>query len=145
MGLALPRYSAADTQTNLRLGVGHTKSKQTAYYAMTFDRYWTKHGFYRLEMGAWTPNQAGQQSAFLGGFGIGVTEGNLDTFHMQVYLGVVALSRGDNLLSAPFNFTQEFGVGYDQFGFGIKHISNAGLYQPNIGRDFIYFNYRLDF
>lgn len=136
---------ANEINMNVRGGLGHNKSADTAFYSVAFDEYWSKHGFKRLELGGWSPQNQGQVSAFYGGAGIGAREGTRDGFNMLVYLGVLAVSRGDTLLSAPFNFTQEFAVGYDRLSIGIKHISNAGIAQPNIGRDFIFLNYRIDF
>jgi hypothetical protein len=136
---------ASELDLNVRGGLGHLRSEGTAFYSLAFDEYWSKHGFKRLEVGGWSPNNQGQASAFYGGGGVGVREGSADAFNMQVYLGILAVSRGDTLLSAPFNFTQEFSVGYERLSVGIKHISNAGIATPNVGRDFFFLNYRIDF
>lgn len=138
-------FADDNTYLNFRGGVGHSRSEDVSFFSVSIDDYWSKHGFKRVELGTWITDKEGESSAFYGSAGIGAMEGERNGFNMTVYLGLAVISRGDSMLSAHVNFTEEFTIGYDRFSVGIKHISNAGLQLPNIGRDFLFLNYRMEF
>lgn len=97
----------------------------------------------KTEGGFWIDNTkkpGAKSSAFIqGSLGVEPTAG---AFYANVFQGIAAISSPDSVLGGPVQFVEEAGVGIrdkDKFvGVGIfyKHISSAGIFKPNLGRDF---------
>jgi len=63
-------------------------------------------------------------------------------FYAQFYIGVGVLIPTDSYLGGPIQFTEDFSIGIrdndkKSIGVAYKHISSAGIFVPNVGRDFI--------
>jgi hypothetical protein len=98
---------------------------------------------WQIEGGGWTDSKEkyGRKEAFFGATSLGV-DVKCGLIFAQSLWGVGAISQRDSLLGSYFNFTHDLIVGvYDKedrrVGLGWKHLSNAGIFKPNIGRDFI--------
>lgn len=60
---------------------------------------------------------------------------------IEGFTGIGALSHSDNRLGGRFQFTEIGTLGYGKFGLSYQHISSAGIYSVNTGRDFILTSY----
>lgn len=96
---------------------------------------------YQLEVGTFNDNINDFKTVY-GGPSLGLTTGG-DNFYVKVFSGPVFVSYTDQHLSTPVEFNTDFEIGIKDgrgvnIGIGYKHMSNAGIVGPNIGRDFIY-------
>lgn len=78
------------------------------------------------------------------GFGqIGTVVHPFEWFYFENFFGPGAISQTDSRLGSHFQFGLDLGVGFREphtkatIGVNYKHISNAGIKQPNLGRDFV--------
>lgn len=98
--------------------------------------------FWRTEFGGWVDTAgSGRGSSAFGSQMLGVNAEN-EFFYAQGAAGVALLSNTDSFLGGNIAFTETASIGINgshntKVGVFYKHISNAGLYDPNIGRDFI--------
>lgn len=102
---------------------------------------------YRIEFGGWFDN-SGYRGAKNSGYGallLGVEpELNIKNFgglYVNWFSGVGAITTPDSLLSSAFQFFHDASIGLQdsrgvRIGLHYKHISNAGITEPNRGRDF---------
>lgn len=94
-----------------------------------------------LAVGFWVDNlgQGRDGSSFVK-YQLGVKPGQEVGFYAKGFIGVMAISHTDVLLGGHFQFGQDYGIGIrDETSFvelGYSHISSAGIYNPNTGRDF---------
>jgi len=94
----------------------------------------------RFELGAWGggPGQPSVYGSFLVGMTVSPNEFGAES---HVALGPTYISTPDSVLGGHFQINTEFGLGMKDklFYQGVlyKHLSSAGIYQPNIGRDFL--------
>lgn len=71
--------------------------------------------------------------------------------YLHFFQGVGLISTPDSLLGGRFQFFEDVGIGFrDQekdiaVGFHYKHISSAGIYKPNKGRDMFGFQLMIPF
>jgi len=66
-------------------------------------------------------------------------------FELELLVGAGAVSNPGARLGHWFQFTEELNLYYDNIGIGYKHISNAGIKKPNLGRDSFLLRFRIDF
>lgn len=120
------KYNIAETK---HLSVGFSK---------TLDYF-----IYQVETGVWADSRTekGRGSSLYGGGSAGLHIG-IGQLYTECLWGGVLISHTDGYLGGNFQFNQDLGIGVTNRGAGIglgyKHISSAGIYNPNIGRDFIY-------
>lgn len=103
---------------------------------------------YKLEAGLWADQRGGDRSS--SGFGsasLGI-EPRLGWFYIHSFWGVALITSPDSMLSTPYQFSQDFGLGVGdtrgvRVGAGYKHLSNAGIKSPNKGRDFMYLSLQI--
>jgi len=95
------------------------------------------------EIGLWSDqgSGAGRKSSAFGAFQLGVKPGASTGIYGKAFWGVTLISSKDALLGGNAQFVSDFGVGIRDsgsfIGVGYKHISSAGIFLPNKGRDFI--------
>jgi hypothetical protein len=98
----------------------------------------------RYEGGFWIDNtekQGAKSSAYISGL-LGV-EPSAGSVYVNLFQGIAAISCPDEVLGGPLQFVEEVGIGIrDQekkvaVGLFYKHFSSAGIFMPNLGRDFI--------
>lgn len=87
-------------------------------------------------------DSARQVNAGYGFIGIGPRISPFSWMWVENMLGAGFITRRDDLLGGPFQFSIDFGAGFLEpstdvrIGVFFKHISSAGIYQPNHGRNF---------
>lgn len=95
---------------------------------------------YQYEIGGWTDTASHSRSGSVyGALQAGVETDGL--VFARVMTGPALITSPDSYLGGYLNFTEDFYIGLkgpnsNTVGIKYKHISNAGLTQPNLGRDF---------
>jgi len=124
-------FSSAD------YGRGETKS-----FSLGYEDDWFGPFIYQYEGGIFADQGGnGRSSSGFGNISVGV-ETNPGYLVLRSLWGVGAITTPDSMLGGWFEFNQDFllGVKDDKghiIGLDYKHISSAGIYNPNRGRDFI--------
>jgi hypothetical protein len=98
------------------------------------------------ELGGWFDNSGieGRKSSVLGSVSLGVHV-NAGYLFTQALIGPALMLPTDSNLGGPLQFNNDFALGLRDpetkaaIGFAYKHISSAGIFKPNKGRDFIMF------
>ena len=104
---------------------------------------------YKYEFGGWVDNvSSDRKSAGYASASLGIEPKFSDWFYINSFWGVALITNTDTQLSTPYEFMQDLGVGVKdsrgvRIGTGYKHISNAGIKQPNRGRDFLFINLQI--
>jgi len=99
-----------------------------------FDKKW--------EIGFWSDSSGrdGAKGSAFASYSVGV-EPTYEALYVNFFQGVCLISNPDSVLGGPLEFMMDFGVGLRDtvkgtaLGMHYKHISNAGLSMPNLGRD----------
>jgi hypothetical protein len=105
---------------------------------------------YQLETGAFLDNSQPQGLIGFGGASLGISAKTNSGFYAKVFTGPSLITQTDTRLSSilEFNDDIEFGL-MDRRGVHIganfKHMSNAGFWPPNIGRDFMLIKIQIPF
>jgi hypothetical protein len=140
--LAVTPFKAVATDAfSLRMGTDLTHYKdQTSIYSLgyeTFDR----HGWgAKIEGGGWTDIADDRRCSPFGAVLVGKQFGDYRGLNLTGLVGAGIIGAPDAALSTTFQFTEEVTVGYDVVGLGFKHFSNAGIKEPNQGRDYFFVN-----
>lgn len=137
-GLLLASIARGDENLVLRMGAGFTNNTKSAIYSLGYESEFDRFGFYRIDLGAWTDSAPGHSSSPFGSALAGVKIGK--ALNLKLGFGALIMGYPDRMLGFPFNFTEEATLSYKAFGVGYKHISNGGLKEPNLGRDYFYLN-----
>jgi hypothetical protein len=71
-------------------------------------------------------------------------------FYASCFVSGGFLTRKDGYLGGPFQFSEDLSVGYKsedniRFGINYKHISSAGIYRPNRGKDLVGIGFSIPF
>jgi hypothetical protein len=95
---------------------------------------------YQAELG-YFGDSVSQTHSLLGGASLGISIVKPD-YYVKVFFGPAFITATDYRLSSVYEFNTDVQIGFidknKSIGIGIKHISNAGLQSPNLGRDFLY-------
>lgn len=111
---------------------GLSLAKQSSWYMLET----------KTELGGWFDTRPGAKSGAFGFYGVGV-QPEAGAFYVNFFQSVGLISSPDAYLGGHFQFCEEVGLGIkDQdkgsmVGLFYKHISSAGIYKPNKGRDMI--------
>lgn len=101
------------------------------------------HAFhYSTEGGVWVDNLGnGRRGGAYGKTQMGVKPGSDTGVYAKAFWGVQLQSSMDTQLGGYAQFTQDAGIGIrDRLSFveiGYTHVSSAGIFSPNRGRDFV--------
>jgi hypothetical protein len=94
----------------------------------------------KAEVGAWWARQAGRSSSFYTSAQWGYRVAMPWGLFVEAYVGPGWVAITDDRNSSHVNIFHDVGIGWLQHGWGLglgfKHISNAGVVPPNLGRDF---------
>jgi hypothetical protein len=97
----------------------------------------------QYEVGAYIDSRQdlGRRSSGFATASLGVHVNAAGTY-CQALWGVGGITNVDSYLGGNFQFNQDLSVGFRDnngamIGVNYKHISSAGLYMPNVGRDFL--------
>ena len=95
----------------------------------------------KADGGVWIARQAGRKTSvyFAPAWGYRIVP--FKGIYVEAYIGVGLISRPDSQLGGHFQIFHDVNFGFSQGGWGLglgfKHISSAGIYSPNKGRDFL--------
>ena len=98
--------------------------------------------FKQYEVGFWSDSGGhGRANSGFGAVSLGV-ETLPGTVVLRGSCGVAAITNTDAMLGGWFQFTQDLLVGvqdhnHNTIALNYKHFSSAGIYQPDVGRDFL--------
>jgi hypothetical protein len=135
-----------ETQTFFKYGVGVFKSaNRSAVEVKTISvgrqRPLGYYMIYQYEVGGWmdTRDDAGRKSSGFANVATGINL-NIGPMYAQSLWGVALITNTDSYLGGHEQFNEDLAIGIKDWrgvGLGInyKHISSAGLWQPNMGRD----------
>jgi hypothetical protein len=105
----------------------------------------------QYEVGLWADRgtEHGRKSSFFGFYSLGPTV-DAGSLYAQGLWGIGAISTTDSMLGGNFQFTQDLGLGLKDatrraVGLNYKHVSSAGIYSPNKGRDFLTIKLQIPF
>jgi len=97
----------------------------------------------KYEGGLWTDirRDMGRSSSGYIAYSLG-TEASKDWFYIHSFWGLALITHTDAYLGTPYQFMQDLGLGFEgdnevRIGLNYKHISNAGIKEPNKSRDFL--------
>lgn len=95
--------------------------------------------YYKFDLGYWADKRKGAENSFYFAPALGLTISPW-IFKAKVYAGVAAISETDTYLGGHFQFYEGVYLGIFEgkasIGLDLFHLSSAGLYSPNIGRNF---------
>lgn len=148
LALLLSASAFAEDVSTIKYGVGVANSGKNSLSETKFLSVgrqmdlWSDYLIYQWEVGGWADIAGGgrRSSAFgAGGGGFHVNAGHV---YAQSTFEVALVTNPDSYLGGPFQFSEDVGVGLQSntncsIGVNYKHISSAGLEQPNVGRDFL--------
>ena len=100
----------------------------------------------QYEVGSWFDNSGiqGRRSSLMGGYSLGVNV-NAGSMYAQALVGPALISSPDSNLGGNLQFNNDISIGLRDLrteatiGLSYKHISSAGIAEPNRGRDFFMF------
>lgn len=123
-------------------GIGITNSftgNITAFSLSWEDRY-NQILKQKTEFGLWTDKMKNHSGSGYGAYSLGIKV-IPNSFYLEAYLGGAFVTHTDKLLSTHFEFMHDLGFGLQDgrksIGLNFKHLSNAGIKKPNIGRNFV--------
>jgi hypothetical protein len=134
--------SDAGAGTFYRYGLGVFHSENTKAFSIGYEEDVFGPIVRQVEVGGFFDQSGGgRSSSGFANYSLGV-EVNPGYFLARSMWGVGAITNADSLLGGWFEFSQDLllGVRDDRgraIGVDYKHISSAGIYCPNVGRDFI--------
>lgn len=138
--------TARADDVSFKYGMGLYEGERTGNIKIFSFRH-ERHEFYAIhsarEAGLWVDNIGnGRSGAAFGKYQVGVKPGADVGFYGSAMWGVQLQSSTDTQLGGYAQFSQDFGVGFrDETSFialGYGHVSSAGIFTPNRGRDFQY-------
>lgn len=126
----------------LKYGVGILQTgKESQYVAVSYQSQIYKGISNTLEVCGYVDQQRGRAPAMCASYSLGIRVLK-PNYYLESMHGLGFINSTDVLLGGRFQFFQELGVGIrDKDGYSIgahvKHISSAGIHNPNIGRNYI--------
>ena len=130
--------------TYIKYGIGISKDQQLGEVKVIAGGYQTpiyESIISQIELGYWSDPHLGRKSSIFGNvsFGLDIQAGILYT---QALWGIALISQTDSILGGNFQFNHDIFLGLRDkngysIGIGYKHISSAGIYMPNLGRDML--------
>lgn len=139
-----PFRALADGATVLRMGADMTHyANQTSIYSLGYEEV-ARDGFgHKIEAGFWTDTGSDRKGSPFGSL-VGLKRfGDYEGVNVTGVFGIMIVGYPDAALASAFEFTEEIAIGFKDVSIGYKHISNAGLKEPNHGRDYIFLNLAL--
>ncbi len=106
-------------------------------------------GYIATEGGGWVDNGEGRKSSLFMKGQVGAVPGPKIGVFGKAFLGPCFISAIDTMLGGHLQFCTDIGVGVrdkDTFmSVGYGHVSSAGIYSPNTGRDWLTFEVGVSF
>lgn len=149
LALLFSSAALADTSMFIKYGVGVFNSAkdspaETKSLFLGVQHY---HSYFihQAEFGGWVDTRADldRKNSFYGAYSLGLSC-NPGYFDIQSLVGVGVLTNTDSYLGGPIQFTETTSISVkdsnlSSWGIAYQHISSAGIYQPNVGRDMLMF------
>lgn len=123
-------------------GVGITNSLNgnIGIFSVSYEDKYNNIAMQKTELGLWTDSIKNHSGSGYGAYSLGIKV-KPDSFYLEAYLGGAFITNTDKLLSTHFEFMHDLGFGLQSkrksIGLNFKHLSNAGIKKPNIGRNFL--------
>lgn len=139
--LILP-LSANSQVLGFKEGIGITNSLNgnIAVFSASYEDKYNHIAMQKTEFGLWTDKAKNHSGSGYGAYSLGIKV-KPNSFYLEAYLGGALISDTDKLLSTHFEFMHDLGLGLQSerksIGLNFKHLSNAGIKKPNIGRNFL--------
>lgn len=127
----------------LRGGADIIHAKNAANYSFGIDRFISDSWFLRLDTGFWLDSQLNHSNALYTSILIGGRLGDLTGWHASFAMGPMVQSGTDAILGSAIQWTEDVLIGYQNVSVGVKHISNAGIIMPNMGRNQVLIQYTI--
>lgn len=143
---ALTSNSYADTFVKYGLGIFNSaldEPIEVKTLSVGRQMHINEYLIWQYEVGGWIDNRSdmGRDGSAFADLAIGL---NVDAgpFYAQTLTGVAGLSNIDSYLGGHAQFNHDVAVGFKaksgaSLGLNYKHISSAGIFEPNYGRDFL--------
>lgn len=144
IGVVLSKCARGDDYI-FKYGMGLSDQKPTGSIKL-FSLRQESHEFHAIhsamEGGGWLDNLGdGRKSAVFGKYQLGVKPGAEEGVYAKAFWGIQAQSTTDTQLGGILQFSQDAGIGIRDntslVEVGYSHVSSAGIFSPNQGRDFI--------
>lgn len=141
----LPAYAGPNRELSFQYGVISDEGQMVAFPSTKFYSISTRDDISifttQYEIGGINDNNPGRNNTFFGFASVGL-ETKTEPFFATLLTGSGFITAPDAKLSSVFEFIHTASVGFkDKRGvaidLGYRHISNAGLWPPNIGRNFV--------
>lgn len=141
-------------QLGFKFGLGMLDGERTAKiktFSFRSEGYTETRGVASAwEVGLWTDTgkSDGRKGAAFYKYQVGFRPQSQHVF-FKAMAGPALLSSTDSQLGAPLQIGSDFGVGFQDdesyVGLTYSHFSSAGVFSPNMGRDFILFDFGIRF
>lgn len=143
--LLISVISEASDSLVFRTGVDMTRYKSGSLFSLGIQNKINEYFVYKTDLGFWADSDSSRKTSPFVGLTLGPKLGDYAGFNFNCQAGIMVIGYPDSVLSTPFQFTEECAVGYKEVSLGYKHISNAGIKEPNYGRDYIFIQYTSPF
>lgn len=143
--MLVPQVSSAGTLFRYGIGIFNSAeygTAETKVFTLGYEEELFGPFIKQYEVGVYADQGGnGRSSSGFGSVSLGI-EVNPGYFVLRSLWGIGAITNPDSMLGGWFQFNQDllFGVRDNRgnmMGLNYKHISSAGIYIPNAGRDFI--------
>lgn len=147
----------ASADTVAKYGIGVARSADGGYSTtkhLSLARQSVAYGIFvqQVELGFWTDAASweGRRGSAYGDYSVGLETLTESGIYAQALVGPALISTTDAYLGGHLQFNTEATVGVKgengvSIGLLYKHLSSAGIYTPNVGRDFMLFRVGVPF
>lgn len=143
--------------TVAKYGIGVARSAEGGYSTtkhLSLSRQSVSYGMFvqQAELGFWTDAASwqGRKGSVYGDYSVGLETETVTGIYAQALFGPALISTTDAYLGGHLQFNTEAALalkGENGISIGLvyKHLSSAGIFNPNIGRDFLLFRVGVPF
>jgi hypothetical protein len=145
IAIALASPASAGIYGRYGLGVfnsAQTRPTETREISLGYVDQWFGPLIKQIEVGGWADSAGhGRHSSGFGSISTGI-DSKPGYLVLRFTTGLSMITSPDEMLGGRFQFNQDFLMGFADkrkhiIGISYKHISSAGIYEPNKGRDMI--------
>lgn len=144
VGMMLASQCRAD-EIFFRTGADFIHAKAASTYSLGFKNFVDEHFFIQADGGFWLDSGFLHKNAIFASVQFGGRLGDREGWHFDLSMGPMFQSGTDYVLGSALQWTEDALIGYRNVSAGVKHISNANIIPPNLGRNFIMIQYSVPF
>ena len=134
--------ATAEENMTIKFGSGVNHIPNSSLYSVGFEKYFENSKYlYKVDFGFWSDSHFKNKGSVFTDIMIGHKFGTIKSLNANFMIGLLLMSDPDRVLGSPYQSTEEISLDYKRLSIGIKHISNAGVKTPNLGRDYLFMNY----